>query len=269
MTLMNPRERIDRGWRTQTEIFGAPALEPQTIYESSWRDYIFAEVWTRPGLDLRSRYWIAISSAAGALVQPEILDGYIRGALKDELMTLEELREGALHFAVYEGWSKGRFFDAAVTRVANELGLPPVPYETVRPHPWDPQVRDREGGENFATIMCSPAPPPKTAYFLGGIRGFVFAEMWMRPGLDQRARRWITLVGVADSSSEIPIKSHIWAALASGDATPEEMEEFVLQYATQAGWPMASFVQTTVIAMNQRFLERQNNSMSAELRGLP
>jgi hypothetical protein len=33
------------------------------------------------------------------------------------------------------------------------------------------------------------------------------------------------------------------------------MEEFVLQYATQAGWPMASFVQQTVMALSQRFLE--------------
>jgi 4-carboxymuconolactone decarboxylase len=252
---MDPNERIERGRRMQAEILGAPAPEPATIFESTWRDYIFAEVWTRPALDRRSRYWIAISSAAGALVQPEVLDGYVRGALQEKIVTLEELREAALHFAVYEGWSKGRFFDQAVTRIANELGLPPAPFKTVRPEPWDPKVRDATGGAEFARIMCTPEPPPKTAYFLGGIRGFVFSEMWNRPGLDQRARRWITLVGVADSSSEIPIKSHVWAALDSEDATPEEMEEFVLQYATQAGWPMASFVQTTVMAMNQRFLE--------------
>jgi 4-carboxymuconolactone decarboxylase len=254
---MDPKERMDRGVRTQREVLGVPAPEPQTIFESTWRDYIFAEVWTRPALDRRSRYWIAISSASGALVQPEILDGYIRGALKEKIVTLAELREGALHFAVYEGWLKGRYFDSAVTRVATELGLPPAPYKTVRPEPWDPAVRDREGGENFDRIMCLPPPPSETAYYIGGIRGFVFGEMWMRPGLDQRARRWITLVGVADSSSEIPIQSHVWAALASGDATPEEMEEFVLQYATQAGWPMASFVQQTVVAMNERFLKSQ------------
>jgi 4-carboxymuconolactone decarboxylase len=255
MTLMDPEERSARGRRAEAQILGAPGPEPQTIYESTWRDYIFAEVWTRPALDRRSRYWIAIAGAAGALAQPEILEGYVRGALKEGLVTLAELREGALHFAVYEGWSKGRLFDAAVTRVADELGLPPAPFRTVRPEPWDQQARDAEGGANFARIMCSPEPPPRTAYFLGGIRGFVFAEMWTRPGLDQRARRWITLVGVADSSSEIPIQSHVWAALDSGDATPEEMEEFVLQYATHAGWPMAAFVQQTVMAMTQRFLE--------------
>jgi 4-carboxymuconolactone decarboxylase len=255
MTLKDPMERVERGLRAQTEMLGAAPPDPATIYESTWRDYIFAEVWTRPGLDRRSRYWIAIASAAGALVQPEILDAYIRGALKGGFVSLEELREAAFHFAVYEGWSKGRFFDQAVTRVANELCLAPVPYKTVRPEPWDPEVRDLQGADNYAHIMRTPAPPPRTAFFLGGIRSFVFAEMWVRPGLDQRSRRWLTLVGVADSSSEIPIKSHIWAALDSGDATPEELEEFVLQYATQAGWPMASFVQQTVMAMSQRFRE--------------
>jgi 4-carboxymuconolactone decarboxylase len=257
MTLLDHNERTRKGVETQAAILGAPASEPETIFESTWRDYVFAEVWNRPALDRRSRYWIAIAGAAGVGCQPEVLDGYLRGALKEEIVTLEELREGVLHLAVYEGWVKGRFFDAAVTRVANELGLPPAPYVPVRSAPWDPEVRLAEGGANYSTIMVTPAPHPQSAYIVGGIRGFVFAEMWMRPGLDKRARRWITLVGVANSSSVIPIESHIWAGVASRDATPEEMEEFVLQYALHAGWPMASFVQQTVQKMNQRFLESQ------------
>ena len=81
--------------------------------------------------------------------------------------------------------------------------------------------------------------------------------MWTRPGLNQRARRWVTLVGVADSGSVNPIQSHVWGALASGDATPEELEEFVLQYAVQAGWPAASFVQQTVLEMSKRWRQGQ------------
>jgi 4-carboxymuconolactone decarboxylase len=255
MTLMEPGERIERGRRTQAGVTGAPAPEPETLFESTWRDYVFAEVWTRPGLDRRSRYWIAMAGAACVGREPEVLEGYIRGALRLGEATLPELREGVLHLAVYAGWQTARFWDQSITRVACELGLPPAPFKPLRTEPWDPQVRDAEGAANFQTIMTTPPPPPATAYFLGGIRGFVFAEMWMRPDLDQRARRWITLVGVADSSSTIPIRSHVWAAMKCGDATPEEMEEFVLQYAIQSGWPMGAFLQQTVMALGKRIRE--------------
>ena len=50
MSLPDPAERTRTGMRRQTELLGAPAPEPGTLLEASWRDYVFAEVWTRPGL---------------------------------------------------------------------------------------------------------------------------------------------------------------------------------------------------------------------------
>jgi 4-carboxymuconolactone decarboxylase len=107
-------------------------------------------------------------------------------------------------------------------------------------------VRHVEGRANYEAVMVSPAPPAQTAFFESGIINFVFAEMWMRPALDQRARRWITLVGVANSAAKTPIHSHVYGAMASGNANKEEMLEFVLQYALHSGWPMASVVQAAV-----------------------
>ena len=176
-------------------------------------------MWTRPGLDRRSRYLIAISGAACEGGRPEIIDGYVRGALKLGASTLSELREAALHLAVYAGWSSGTAIDAAVTRVASELGLPAAENPAIRAEPWDPQQRIKEGTANFTSVMIFPPPPPIAPYFEGGIINFVFGEMWMRPGLDQRARRWVTLVGVAQSSSTTPIRTHTYAAMASGNAT--------------------------------------------------
>ena len=51
-----------------------------------------------------------------------MLDGYVRGALKLGELTLAELREAALHLAVYAGWSRGVALDTAVTRVAEAAG---------------------------------------------------------------------------------------------------------------------------------------------------
>ena len=77
--------------------------------------------------------------------------------------------------------------------------------------------------------------------------------MWCRRGLDERSRRFLTLVGVSESSSEIPIKSHVHSAMASGNCTPEEMQEFVLQYGIHAGWPKASVIQGVVWEMAEKF----------------
>jgi 4-carboxymuconolactone decarboxylase len=252
MSMQDPAERTRTGIRIQNEVLGAPAPEPKTLFESSWRDYVFAEVWNRPGLDRRSRFLIALVSAACANGPPEILQGYVRGALTLKELTLAQLREAALHVAVYRGWSQGALFDAAVTAVANAMGLPPAPYAPLRGEPWDPGERHAAGSANFRSVMVSPGPPPSTAYFDAGILNFVFGEMWMRPGLDQRARRWITLVCVADSSSDTPIRSHTHAAMASGNATREEMNEFVLQYALHGSWPKASVMQATVLEMADR-----------------
>lgn len=252
MSLLDPKERAQRGLRQQTELLAAPAPAPATPYEASWRDFVFAEVWTRPKLDRRSRYLIAIAGATRGDTPHEILEGYIRGALTLKELTLAELREGALHLAVYGGWSRGGLLDQAISRVAAQLGLPPTPFAPIRAEPWDPEIRHKEGRANFEAVMTTPGPPPVTAYFDAGINNFVFGEMWMRSGLDQRARRWITLVGVADSSSDTPIRSHIYGAMASGNASLEEMHEFVLQYAIHSGWPKASVVQGAVIEMADR-----------------
>lgn len=250
--LLDPAERSRRGLRLQAELLGAPAAGPRTLFEASWRDYVFAEVWTRPGLDRRSRYLISIAGAACEGGRPDVLDGYIRGALTLGELTLAELREAALHLAVYAGWSHGAAIDTAVTRVADVLGLPPAACAPIRAAPWHPQQRLAEGGANFTSVMRFPSPPPAVPYFESGILNFVFGEMWMRPGLDQRARRWLTLVGVSDSSSTTPIRTHIYAAMASGNATIAEMQEFVLQYAVHGGWPKASVIQGVVFEMGKR-----------------
>lgn len=251
MSLQDPVKRTETGRQTQSEILATPAAEPTTPYEASWRDFLFAEVWTRPGLDRRSRFLIAIAGASTSDTPPAILDGYIKGALSLKELTLAELREAALHYAVYGGWSRGAVMDAAITRAAKALGLEGEPFKPIRGEAWDPAERQITGAKNFTDVMTFPGPqhPNNFAYLGGGILNFVFGEMWRRPGLDERARRWITLVGVAESSSDTPIKSHIYAAMKSGNATFDEMNEFVLQYAVHAGWPRGSVIQGAVFAM--------------------
>ena len=247
MALLDPKDRSQRGAALQAEVTGA-AAEPHSPLSASVRDFVFAEVWNRPGLERRARFLVSI---AGSILCDEPGDGvdvYVRGALSSGLISLAELREAALHMAVYGGWGRGRILDQALDRAQEALGLAPADFPPIRAEAWDPEARFAAGAKEFDHVMTFPGSPPMSPY-LEAIGNFVFGEMWCRPGLDQRSRRFMTLVGVAESSSEVPIKSHVHAAMASGNCTPEEMQEFVLHYGIHAGWPKASVVQAAVFEM--------------------
>jgi len=250
MSLLDPKERSARGVAARAELTATrpDTSKPYTVLQSSWRDFVYAEVWTRQGLDLRSRFLVALATAACAQDR-EMTRHYARGALARRELTIGELREAALHLAVYAGWSYGTVLDRAATEAVGDLKLEDPGYQPLRTAPWDPAQRLADGAAGFLKVMKFGGPPPKTAYFEAGINNFVFGEMWCRPGLDQRGRRWVTLVGVGNSSSSTPIRSHVWSAMASGDATTEEMFEFVLQYAIHAGWPRGSVMQGAVMEM--------------------
>lgn len=254
MATLFPAARTAKGAALQAELTGGPASEPATLLQESWRDFIYAEIWTRPGLERRARFLISLASAAGNAAPPERLDGYVRGALATEALSLAELREAALHVAVYAGWQTGGRIDVAVTRVQRELGLEPASLDPIRAAPWDPQTRMEEGFAEFNKVMTFDGPPVGNGlpYLQDGILNFVFGEMWCRRGLDQRSRRFLTLVGVADSGAETPIRSHFHAAMASGNCTAAELHEFVLQYAIHSGWPRASVIQSVVIEMSRK-----------------
>jgi len=244
--LLDPADRSARGTATETQMTGAPAAEPRTLLEESWRDFVWAEVWTRPGLDMRARFLVALAASCCTNAEDSRIDSFVCGALHNGALTHAELREAALHLAVYSGWPNGGRLDRSISRVEAALGLDPVNVPPIRAEAWDPQARNDAGHAEFDKVMTFPPGPPFTPY-LEAINNFVFGEMWCRRGLDERSRRWITLVGVCESGADIPINSHIHAAMASGNCTPEEMLEFVLVYGTLAGWPKASRMQMVVL----------------------
>jgi 4-carboxymuconolactone decarboxylase len=251
--MLDPKDRSETGSDTALGVIARTSRHPETPIDASWRDFIFAEIWSRPGLERRARYLIAMASAASSGGAVDLIDDYVRGALESGELAQEELREAALHLAVYTGWSRGVELDRAISRVIGSAGAATSAFAPIRAESWDPEVRTREGIDEFDKVMGFPGPPPVTPYFEAGIDNFVFGEMWKRTVLDQRSRRWITLVGVSESCATTPIKTHFYAAMASGNCTPEELQEFVLQYAVHGGWPKASVIQGAVIAMIKNY----------------
>ena len=109
--------------------------------------------------------------------------------------------------------------------------------------------------------MTTPAPPAIGAYIDAGVIGFVFGEMWRRGVLTPRDRRWVTLACVGVADAPIPMETHTYAALNSGDVTNEEIDEFLLFFGTQMGWPKGSAMNTQILTAMAKIAEERGEEM--------
>ena len=123
---MSELPRDERGAAVQAEVGGQPAPEPRTLLETAARDFLFAEVWSRPRLDKRARYLISLAASTLNAAGDDLLDFYVRGALKSGELTLAELREAALHLGGYGNLPRAMALDKAISRAEQALGLPPA-----------------------------------------------------------------------------------------------------------------------------------------------
>lgn len=244
-------ERRQRGLALYREIMCAEPPAPTSPRTAALVDFVFAEIWSRPGITRRERRLIAITCVAAADAYTTLAD-HLYAALASGDVTYDELREAVLHHAVYCGWPKAEMFEAVLDeqwarwngeqgRVPSEPGEEPL--TTVAA---DQEQRKLDGEQEFRDTNCVPAPPRDVPYYDNGILNFVFGDMWKRPGLSRRDRRWLTLAAVALDDTVGPIRSHVYSAMKSGDIAYDEMRELVLQFAAHSGWPKASFLQQAV-----------------------
>lgn len=116
-------ESLDRGMKTRRGVLGDTyvdqAVAKQTPFTADFQDfltrYAWGEVWTRPGLDRRTRCCITVAMLV-ALNREDELRLHMRAAL-DNGVTVEELKEILLHSAVYCGIPAANH----AFRVASEL----------------------------------------------------------------------------------------------------------------------------------------------------
>ena len=101
------------------------------------------------------------------------------------------------------------------------------------------QGRRASGAQSFEAVLGFPAPADPATPLMEAAQDFVFAEVWNRPGLDRRSRRWITLACVAAAGSQTAMRAYIQSALSSGDISLAELREFTLQFAVFQGFPKA------------------------------
>ena len=152
--------------------------------------------------------------------------------------------EFVLQFAIYCGWPKAAHCEGAIHRqwagINQERGQQPEPWPMLSNEILGlERFEDRifRGAQEFADVNLMPAPRPMSPYRHAGILNFVFGHVWQRPGLTRRERRIITLAACAVDDSPTPLRTHVAAAVHSGDITKEEMDEIVLQFSAYYGFP--------------------------------
>ncbi len=99
--------------------------------------------------------------------------------------------------------------------------------------------RGQRGRDTFREVLGFEAQAEPTTPLTQAAQNFIFAEVWNRPGLDRRSRRWITLSAVTAAGATTAMRTYAKAALDSGDITMEELREFILQFAVFQGFPKA------------------------------
>ena len=99
----------ERGMRVRREVLGDDhvdaAVARTTGFTADFQDFItryaWGEIWTRPGLDRRTRSCITLTALV-ALGRLEELEMHVRAALRNGLSE-DEIGEVLLHSAVYCG----------------------------------------------------------------------------------------------------------------------------------------------------------------------
>lgn len=106
---LSDAERWEQGMTVRREVLGDAhvdrAVANATALTADFQDFItrvaWGDVWSRPGLDRRSRS-VAVLSSLIALGHEEEFAMHVRAALRNGL-TVDEIREVILQSAVYAG----------------------------------------------------------------------------------------------------------------------------------------------------------------------
>ncbi|RAY17112.1 carboxymuconolactone decarboxylase [Actinomadura craniellae] len=233
------------------EVMTVDPPEPTTPFDLARRDFVYGHVWRRPGLERRERRLVTLACVAAA-DSPHPIEEHAYAALNSGDLTLAEMLELVLHFAVYCGWPKASHLEGVIraqwTRIRQERGEEIAPWPvldngTLGLADWD--ARLARGAQEFAEVNLIGAPAADTPYSHAGIINYVFGHVWQRPGLSRRDRRFITVACVGVSDAPMPIMAHVGSALHSGDISKAEMDELILHFSAYSGFAKGDALRRT------------------------
>jgi 4-carboxymuconolactone decarboxylase len=127
---VNDEDRHAQGMRTRREVLGdahvdravANTADLTAPFQDFITRYAWGDVWTRPGLDRRTRSIVTLTALTSLRAENEIAM-HVRAAITNGL-TPAEITEILLHTAVYAGVPAANSAFAIAQRTLAELGLP-------------------------------------------------------------------------------------------------------------------------------------------------
>ena len=106
-------DRLERGKRAFADVMTFPAPDNLMPATASLLEFVFAEVWQRPAMNRRDRWFVTLPCVAAADAEMPLRD-HVYAALNSGDVSITEMQEMVLHFAVYAGWPKASRFNMTV-----------------------------------------------------------------------------------------------------------------------------------------------------------
>lgn len=117
-------DRKTKGEAVLGQLFGAPLSNAGPAFEEMneiTTDYLFGELWSRPGLETRLRSLVTVSVLC-AQGHERQLRAHLKGALNLD-WTPDQLKEVMIHVAHYAGWPTGMNGLRVLQELVAERGL--------------------------------------------------------------------------------------------------------------------------------------------------
>jgi 4-carboxymuconolactone decarboxylase len=232
--------------------------------------FAYAEVWSRPGLDLKTRCFITLA-AVGALTRSEPLAVYVNAALNLGISP-EDILEALMQMGVYSGVAAASISMDVARDVFTERGLRKPGKGKSKSKSMTPKVpmtyEERYAafvrvGKDLGIARLGLGPDAKVLKPLqtgpwsivaenlpiemeiAQINGqFGYGEIWGRPALGYRIRSFVTMATLQALNQNDQLHFHINNAMNLG-ITPEELHEAIGQvgvYCGGSGWRNATNV---------------------------
>lgn len=257
----NGRERKSDGRKSaglamSEQVNAVAPREPKNVYRQASMEVIFGEIWTRPGLTLRQRRWVSLA-AAGWKGTAIAITAHVYGALKSGDLTLAEMDEFLLHFACYAGWPRTAELDSVVEqviqRIADESGAAP-PERFVSPLDSAPleEITGRARTTRGLVLGTPDASDPGETPVSELLAAFEYGHIWCRPQLGRADRRLIALTCLAIDGADGLLRSHLDAALGSGEFDATALREVGLHIGFYAGLRAASTIDSAVTSVVEK-----------------
>lgn len=112
----SPEDRRRRGLEKMSEVYGWEFQDGPGDFFGYTADHLFADIWSRPGLDTRERRLLLIGLLAGQGAS-DVLEIQLGAAHRNAELDAEGLREIVVFLAHYAGWPVAARLNTVVEKI--------------------------------------------------------------------------------------------------------------------------------------------------------